>query len=166
MRARDPETGMNPSAGFTLIELMVAAAIFAFGVLGLAAMQGQGLKFNGNAYERSQAVILASDMADRIRANLDTAGTNAFSYGAIAGPAAAPNPSTCTGTGNTCTAAQMAAVDEYEWLSLVGQTLPGGSGTVTCSSAPAACAAGDTYAITIIWSGKFGAASHTIRVRP
>lgn len=168
MRARDPEIDMNPSAGFTLIELMVAAAIFAFGVLGLAAMQGQGLKFNGNAYERSQAVILASDMADRIRANLNAGGSNAFLYGAISGPAVAPvapAPSTCTGTGNTCTAAEMEAVDAYEWLSLVEQVLPGGSGKVTCSSAPA-CAAGDTYAIKISWTGKFGTASHTISVRP
>jgi len=165
MLARDKELSMKDSAGFTLIELMVAVVIFAMGVLGLAAMQGQGLKFNSNAYERSQAVILAADMADRIRANLDVAGNNALLYGAIGGAPAAPAPSTCTGTGNTCSGAQMAAVDAYEWLSLIQQILPQGTGSVTCSTA-GACAPGDTYTITVSWTGKFGASSHSITVLP
>lgn len=156
---------MNNSAGFTLIELMVAVAIFAFGVLGLAALQGQGLKFNSNAYERSQAVILAADMADRIRANLDAGRNNAMLYGAISGNPVVPAPATCTGAGNACTGAQMAAVDAYEWLSLIQQILPQGTGSVTCST-PGACTPSDTYTITVGWSGKFGASSHTITVLP
>jgi type IV pilus assembly protein PilV len=142
----------NHSDGFTLIELMVAITIFAIGMLGLAALQAQGLKYNSNAYERSQAVLLAYDMADRIRANVGVGGANAL-YGSIATPLVA---ATCVNT--TCTSNQMAAADEFEWLSLVALTLPGGVGTVT--------SAGNIYTVTINWTGKFGASSHSLAVRP
>lgn len=146
--------------GFTLIELLVATAIFAIGMLALAALQGEGLRFNGNAYERSQAVLLASDMADRIRANVDVTGQNALNYGAIAGaPGAAAS---CVGV--NCTPAQMATADRFEWLTLIAQTLPGGTGAVTCSSGP--CVVGDTYLITVSWTGRFGAANHSLSVLP
>lgn len=139
--------------GFTLIELMVAMAIFAIGMLGLAALQGQGLKYNSNAYERSQAVILAADMADRIRANMSTAGANVL-YGAISSPAG--SVASCVGT--TCTPNQLVAADEYEWLTLLDRTLPSGTGSVTV--------AGGVYTITVNWTGRFGASSHSLVIRP
>lgn len=56
-------------AGFTMIEVLITVLVLSIGLLGLAALQATGLKESQMAYMRSQAVLLAYDMADRIRAN-------------------------------------------------------------------------------------------------
>jgi len=157
------EKHCNSEQGFTLVELMVATLIFAIGMLGLAALQGQGLRYNSNAYSRSQAVLMASDMADRIRASVDVGGLNATNYGAIvAAPLGAP--ASCVGV--DCGPAAMALADRFEWLSMLNQVLPGATGTVTCSSSPAACTTSDTYTITVTWNGRFGPVVHSMSIRP
>ena len=55
--------------GFTLIEVLIAVLVLSIGLLGLASLQAASLKNNYGAYMRSQASILANDMADRIRSN-------------------------------------------------------------------------------------------------
>lgn len=55
--------------GFTLIEVLVALAVLSIGLLGLAALQATGFKYNSDAYSRTQASILAYDIIDRMRAN-------------------------------------------------------------------------------------------------
>lgn len=55
--------------GMSLVEVMVAVAILAAGLLGLGALQAKSVMFNQSAYYRSVAADLASDLADRIRAN-------------------------------------------------------------------------------------------------
>jgi type IV pilus assembly protein PilV len=61
------------AAGFTLIEVLVALVVLSVGLLGLAALQSNAIEFNHDAYLRSQATILAYDIADRIRANRQAA---------------------------------------------------------------------------------------------
>ena len=61
--------------GLSLIEVMIALAVFSFGLLALAALMASGLKYNTSALHRSYATSQAYDMADRMRANrlgLDT----------------------------------------------------------------------------------------------
>jgi len=60
------------SAGFSLIEVLVALVVLAFGLLGVAAIQINALKTNHSAAQRSQATMLAYLMLDAMRAN-DTA---------------------------------------------------------------------------------------------
>lgn len=55
--------------GVSLIEAMVAIAILAAGLLSLGALQAKSVMMNQSAYYRSIAASLASDLADRIRAN-------------------------------------------------------------------------------------------------
>ena len=62
--------------GFSLIEILVTIAILMVGLLGLAALQTNATVAQMEAYQRSQALILVQDMADRISANK----TNAASY--------------------------------------------------------------------------------------
>lgn len=66
---------MNPklAAGFSLIEVLVALVVLSVGLLGLAALQTNAVEFNRDAYLRSQATILAYDIADRMRANREAA---------------------------------------------------------------------------------------------
>lgn len=59
----------NTQSGFTLIEILVTMLVMAIGFLGLAALQTSGLQQSQNTYFRTQADILARDIADRMRAN-------------------------------------------------------------------------------------------------
>lgn len=56
-------------AGFNLIELMVSMVILTFGLLGLAALQTRATNAEFESYQRSQAIMLANDMVERIRTN-------------------------------------------------------------------------------------------------
>lgn len=59
------------TGGFTLLEVLIALVVLSIGLLGIAALQGVGLRSSQGAYLTSQASLLAYDMADRIRANPD-----------------------------------------------------------------------------------------------
>lgn len=137
--------------GFGLIESLVALVVVSVGMIGIAALYGQGLGATRTALYRTQAVNLASDMADRIRLNrIAGAGYNV---------AAADN--NCGPGGVTCTPAQMAAHDLFVWGNELATQLPAGVGTVVF-------AAGfpPTYTIRVTWQEVgLGAITHQIAVR-
>lgn len=56
-------------AGVSLIEVLVALFVLAFGMLGIAGMQTMAMKANQSAFERNAAVISASSIVERIRSN-------------------------------------------------------------------------------------------------
>ena len=55
--------------GFTLLEVLVAILVVAGGLLGLAALMNASLRNNQSANAQTQAVWLAYDMLDRLRAD-------------------------------------------------------------------------------------------------
>ena len=55
--------------GFTLIEILIALFMLAFGMLALARVIGRSAQEEMEAYQRSQAMSLALEMADRITNN-------------------------------------------------------------------------------------------------
>lgn len=55
--------------GFTMIEVLVTLVILMIGLLGIAGLMAQGQRASFEAYQRQQALALASDMAERIKAN-------------------------------------------------------------------------------------------------
>ncbi|MBS0388889.1 MAG: type IV pilus modification protein PilV [Proteobacteria bacterium] len=131
--------------GFTLVEIMVALVVLAVGMLGIAGLYVTTLKSGGGAIYRMQAVNLAGDLADRIRANR---GANV----AYAGAAADNN---CYGAASVnCAPAQMAANDLFVWQQQVAAILPGGTTAVTVAGASAPY----TYTIQINWTESGGAA--------
>jgi type IV pilus assembly protein PilV len=65
--------GSRRVAGFTLIEVLVALVVLSIGLLGIAALYVETLRANRSALVRTQAIALASDLADRIRANRNPA---------------------------------------------------------------------------------------------
>ena len=76
------------SAGMTLIEVLVTLVIISVGLLGVAALQLTTVRNNYDAYVRSQAAVMASDMLDRMRANRDDAMANLYhapEYGTVGG---------------------------------------------------------------------------------
>jgi type IV pilus assembly protein PilV len=125
--------------GLTLVEIMVALLILSIGILGLASMQTASLRFNAGAYQRTQATVLASDMADRMRANRQAAMNNEYII-AVEDPApacAAPNP---VGT--------VAQQDISAWRSALACRLPQSSGSITRN--------GNEFTLTIVWDESQG----------
>lgn len=59
----------NKQGGFTLLETLITVVLFSFGILGVAGMQMNTQKFNRSALFETQAVIIAHDMFERMRAN-------------------------------------------------------------------------------------------------
>lgn len=138
---------LDRKAGFTLIEVLVALIVLSVGLLGLARMQLVGLRSNADANYRTQATLLAYDMADRMRANM--VGVQNGNYDNIT--TTKPADPNCITTG--CSAAQMAQKDARDWLTrLESPTLPAGRGTVNDNN-------GDgVFAITVMWDeGRTGA---------
>jgi type IV pilus assembly protein PilV len=112
-------------AGMTLIEVLVTLVIISVGLLGVAALQLSTVRNNYDAYIRSQAAVLASDMLDRMRANRESALGDPSPYAVTFG--------TPTGTGT------QAASDIRDWKSTLRTQLANGDGaiTVTQIAAPA-----------------------------
>ncbi|MDO9107005.1 MAG: type IV pilus modification protein PilV [Methylovulum sp.] len=136
---------MKPASGFTLIEILVALVVLSGGLLGLAALQATSLNNNQSAYNRSQATLLAYDIADRIRANVVNANLLSTSAYIAAPPYAAQTD--CMSVSASCTAADMAQNDLYEWNNVIATTLPG------CNSVQCASIAvnGTLFTVTIQW---------------
>ncbi|MDZ7923969.1 MAG: type IV pilus modification protein PilV [Marinagarivorans sp.] len=58
--------------GVTLIEVLVALFVLAIGLLGVVSLQAETLKLSQQSFSSTQALFLANDMAERMRANKDT----------------------------------------------------------------------------------------------
>ena len=100
------------SQGFSMIELLVAVLVVGIGVLGATGLQMVSLQHNRGAVLRSEAVQLAYDIMDRIRAN-PNGNYSGLNLGSP--PPVAPN---CLA--GVCTEAQMAAFDQASWKCLLG----------------------------------------------
>lgn len=110
------------SAGFTLVEVLIALVVLSIGLVGMGALMIQGHQFTRSSLHRSQATFLVYDIVDRMRAN--GAGVQADHYDATTPGLVAA----CKAGG--CTALQMAQNDVQEWLNAVQTALPGGCGSL------------------------------------
>lgn len=114
--------------GFGLIEVLVSMLILAVGLLGVAALQSQSIRFNHEAYLRTQATVLANDIIDRLRTNRATAiGSNSYDLAFADVPVAS---ATLCET-NPCSAGNIAAYDFTQWRANIASALPNGTGAVT-----------------------------------
>jgi len=143
-------------SGMFLIEVMVSLTILVLGLVGLAVLQARALMMNQSSYYRSIAADLATDLADRIRANrspfLATTASTTM-------PDPPPDFSKCTAatlSTSTCTAQSPTTLPTYlmvsemiEWYSAVQNQLP--SGTFTLASIAAAAPNQYRYTLTITW---------------
>ena len=141
-----------------MLEVLITIIILAFGLLGLAGLQGKITLAEMESYQRAQAVVLMNDMVDRINTNR----SDAASYVSAA----------AIGTGDTqpasCSAlAAGMARDRCEWSNALkgaaetsGSTKIGGMiGALGCvqliqaeNNTPGVCTPG-IYLVTVAWQG-------------
>ena len=163
-------TSRKQQEGFTLVEVLVTMVIFVIGMLAVASLQMSAIGNNHGAYLRSQAMWLAYDMADRMRANSEGVEGGDYDGGSASAVAA------CGQTGG-CNPSQMARNDLHEWQNLLANTLPNGEGVVCVDStpedgsgsgSPQCDGTGDYYAAKIWWYEKSGEETQrfTLSFRP
>lgn len=142
-------------SGFSLVEVLIALVIMSVGMLGIAGLYVQSMQAGRTSMFRHNAVTLAGDVADRIRANP----TAAVSY---IDPVGADN--SCVTGGVNCTPAEMAANDVLLWKEQAGETLPNGDVTIVFTAA--AGATPPSYQITVTWTepGQVPAPSYAITI--
>ena len=124
------QSPQSPKSGFAMLEVLISILVIAFGLLGLAGLQGFSIRNNHNAYLRSQATLFAYDITDRIRANRTGLNSGFYDSGTVATGTGACQFS---GSPAICSAAQLAAYDLFVWQQMLSQ-LPGGLGVVCLDS--------------------------------
>jgi len=144
---------MERIRGFTLIEALIAMVVMSVGMLGIAGLYLQTLQAGRTSQFRIQAVTLAGDVADRIRANR-TAGITYTGAGA---------DNDCDTGLIDCDADQMAQHDIFLWSQQAQQTLPDGDVQVVLDQATVPW----TYTVTVDWdeAGQPTPPSYTIQVQ-
>lgn len=156
---------MTGARGFSLIETLVALVVLSIGLLGIAALHVDSVRNGQSALQRTRAVNLAADMADRIRAN------PLGDYDVGVGDAGAAPPQLCAdGPGDAtaprpCSADEMSSFDVWQWrTALQGDSatgLPEGSGSIVrdVSTDP------DSLVITVTWADKGQPNSYSLTVQ-
>lgn len=134
--------------GYSLIEVLVALVVLSIGMLGISALSLTSLKTNRDALLRTRATILASDLANRIRAN-----STATNYTSLM-QTDVTTTNSCTQNDGTvptsCTPDNLANDDIFLWQQALNSNeggLPNGNGTLTVDNSTNP----PTYRITIQW---------------
>lgn len=136
MGANDMKTRQQ---GFSLVEVLITLVIMSVGMLGIAGLYVQSMQAGRTSMFRHNAVTLAGDVADRIRANPGAG----VAYAALNGA-----NNNCVAGGVDCTPAQMAAHDIMLWNDQADDTLPNGDVAIVFDNSVIP----PTYQITISWN--------------
>lgn len=159
-------TGRSES-GLTLLEVLIAVLVFAFGLLGIAGLQASALGNNFVSYQYTQAAILAQSMVERMRANRQGLVETDYSLSAGISPTAQVD---CSG-GNCKAAADQARWDMAVWYTAVtgnavtnvptltakdssarlSGALPGGATAISC---PVVFAENEICTVSIYWDSN------------
>lgn len=137
--------------GFTLVEVLIALIIMSVGMLGIASLYVQSMQAGRTSLFRHNAVTLAGDVADRMRANR-TAGA------VYEDPAGADND--CIAGATNCSAPEMAMQDILIWKQQAQDTLPNGDVTIVFNNAVTP----PTYTIQVSWDEPGQLQNYTVQI--
>ena len=121
---------MSRDRGFTLLEILIAIIVIAFGLLGLFGLQAKAQKAETESYERTQALVLIQDIVDRMNANR----TDSFSQAYV-------TASSVGGGGKLtdCSAKTGADLDLCEWGNLLRGATETAGGAACSTASGAGC---------------------------
>ncbi|MFT5425505.1 MAG: type IV pilus assembly protein PilV [Gammaproteobacteria bacterium] len=149
-------------SGFSMIEVLITLIIILIGLLGIAALQARATMLELESYQRAQALILMSDIVDRININRSTVScfnlSNATTGADFIGTGYAGGH-TCTASTpayNTQTVAAITAIDNL----LKGAAETSGGASVGAMIGARACISYDAATET----GVAGSGLYTIAV--
>lgn len=147
--------------GFSLLEVLVSMLVMAIGLLGLAGLQARVSVAHVESYQRTQALLLVQNMADRIAANASALRADIGEGTSLAIYTTMLNQTDVGGAVQTCTGSG-ATLDLCEW----GNQIAGASersadshnvGTLTdgrgCVRQPNA-ADPYLYLVAVSWQGR------------
>lgn len=146
------QLNFNKQKGVSMVEIVVAMVILSIGLLGVASLQANTLKYLKASNYRSEASQAIYEIADRMRANgqaikdKDTGmAPNFYSYQTAysATIASLPIVPVCAVPIN-CTPKEVADKDVAEWLRNLGTRMNGGAGNITQN-------ASGGYDIYVMW---------------
>ena len=152
--------------GVTLIEVLIAMVLMAFGLIGIAALQTTALSSNVISGQYTQASLLAQNLAERMRGNRIGVLNNNYlqAAGAVGNPAV--NCATAS-----CTPAQQAQWDLAVWYASAAPgvslaNVPAGpsanlAGAIVSVTCAVTCDANTARIITVYWDGDNNGASGT-----
>lgn len=135
--------------GISLIEVLVTVVILAIGLLGLAGLQVRLQTSEIESYQRTHALILLEDMANRVSANRN----NAATYVTAGAPLGTGDgqPNACVGNGQSFDACQWSnALKGAAELSATATNIGAMIGARGCVDA---LGTGDQFLITVTWQG-------------
>lgn len=160
MTAADHGPSMDASErsqrGVTMFEVLIALLIIALFVLTSARGQSSAAKLSKAAQFRTEAVLLATEMSERIEANGEAAANG--SYACDPCSTTTTPPAACVNA--ACSSSALAAFDQQEWGKRAGAVLPDAALSIVwaCTSG---CVPTDppsrvlgTYTITIGWNDR------------
>jgi type IV pilus assembly protein PilV len=133
-----------------MVEVLVTIVILTIGLLGLAGLQGRASTAQIESYQRSQALVLLKDMADRIKANRANAPAYVAALGTGAACPAAGSSVVANDLNQWCNALQGAA-EAQSGVGNVG-AMTGALGCITQTIAPASGVASQ-YLVAVAWQG-------------
>jgi type IV pilus assembly protein PilV len=131
--------------GFTLIEVLIAIIVLAFGMLSLARVLGRSAQEGLEAYQRTQAMSIASEMVSRITNNPKLAADYVDDY--VPG-----------GAVEDCTViAETVKRDRCEWLNRLGgadiSDAGAGIGSPIAARGCVTQPAPNLYVVAVAWQG-------------
>lgn len=124
------EMTIRKQGGLTLVEVLVVLVIMAIGLMGIAGLQATGVRQTTGAGFKTQAMFLAQDMIERIRANRvailpnEDSLINLAPYAKTSGGAFPTAAVAACKTAVGCTPAEMAQSDLFEWEQAIRHSLP------------------------------------------
>jgi type IV pilus assembly protein PilV len=111
--------------GATLLEMMISLFVMGVGMMGVLGMQTQSMRFNHQAYSYSQAVFLAQDVLESIRANHVAAAS--YQLGLDQNIIVTVD---CGLPKSNCSESQLKNWDLANWRDKIAKRLPGGKGAI------------------------------------
>ena len=140
---REPQRFGPNQHGFSMLETLVTMFIISVWLLGTAGIQTVALKLNKSSQFRNQAVLLVSEMAERMETNKSGAVAGQYQFsGSVSSPS-----TDCLAT--ACTAAQLATFDLDEWSTRARAALPNAALSISGSAANPV-----TYTILVSWAER------------